>query len=154
MLTKDYVDKNRAFVEAVAKKISVYPDLYIDLIQPYKTKFNLAYFQRFTMRECSRKSKVYVTAPRAYSKTFLVILILYQICMTRPGIKLFICAPKKEQGAKIFKEKLQDDIWLRFPFLKREIIGGGNFGQDYAKLIGIRIRNNMKNKRFLIAGTP
>ena len=48
MLTKDYVDKNRAFVEAVAKKISVYPDLYIDLIQPYKTKFNLAYFQSYS----------------------------------------------------------------------------------------------------------
>jgi len=134
MLTKEYVDNNREFVEAVARKISIYPDLYIDLIQPYNTKFKLAYFQRFTMRECSRKSKVYVTAPRAYSKTFLVILILYQICITRPGIKLFICAPKKEQGAKIFKEKLQDDIWIRFPFLKREIIGNGNFGQDYARL--------------------
>ena len=42
---------------------------------------------------------------RAFSKTFISILGMYLVCMFRPGSKVFICAPKKEQSAKIAKEK-------------------------------------------------
>jgi hypothetical protein len=38
-----------------------------------------------------------VTAPRAFSKTFISILAMLLMCIFKPGIKLFICAPKKER---------------------------------------------------------
>ena len=65
------------------------------------------------------------------------------MCMFKPGSKLFICAPGKEQSAKIAKEKIIE-IYNLFPILKREIIGGdlvdepGNFGKDY---ITLKFRN-------------
>ena len=69
---------------------------------------------------------------RAFSKTFISILALYLECMFRPGVKLFICAPGKNQSAKIAKDKIYE-IWDKLPFLKKEIIGDGNFGKDYVK---------------------
>ena len=53
--------------------------------------------------------------------------------MFRPGAKLFICAPGKNQSAKIAKDKIYE-IWDKLPFLKKEIIGDGNFGKDYVTL--------------------
>lgn len=60
-----------------------------------------------------------------------------------PGTKRFICAPYKNQGAQIAKEKLTE-IFRLFPLLRREVIGGsvaevpGNYGKDYVTL---RFRN-------------
>ena len=75
----------------------------------------------------------YCTACRAFSKTFISILALYLECMFRPGAKLFICAPGKNQSAKIAKDKIYE-IWDKLPFLKKEIVGDGNFGKDYVTL--------------------
>ena len=59
--------------------------------------------------------------------------------MFRPGSKVFICAPKINQGAKIAKEKIIE-IYRLFPLLRREIIGGdlsnepGSFQKDQVTL--------------------
>ena len=55
------------------------------------------------------------------------------MCIFRPAIKLFICAPGKAQSAKIAREKIIE-IWELFPLLKREILGEGNFSGDYVRL--------------------
>ena len=55
------------------------------------------------------------------------------MCVFRPRIKVFICAPGKEQSAKIAREKIFE-IFDLFPLLKRELVGEGNFGSDYVKL--------------------
>ena len=67
------------------------------------------------------------------SKSFISILGMYLMCIFRPGIKLFICAPGKAQSAKIAREKIIE-IWELFPLLKREILGEGNFSGDYVRL--------------------
>ena len=51
-----------------------------------------------------------------------------------PGTKRFICAPGKNQSAKIAKDKIYE-IWDKLPLLKKEIIGDGNFGKDYVTLM-------------------
>jgi hypothetical protein len=55
-------------------------------------------------------------------------------CIFQPGSKCFICAPKKEQSAKIAKEKM-DEIFDLLPLLKKELVGERfNAGSDYVKL--------------------
>ena len=86
-----------------------------------------------------RFKDVFITAPRAYSKSFITILALFLQCVFIPGRKVFICANTKQQAAQITKEKIYE-IYDHWPLLKREIIGWelneypGNFGKDYVTL--------------------
>ena len=54
-----------------------------------------------------RFKDIYVTAPRAFSKSFITILAMILQCIFIPGTKRFICAPNKTQAAQIAKEKLK-----------------------------------------------
>lgn len=47
------------------------------------------------------------------------------------------------ESAKIAREKIIE-IWDKFPLLKKEIIGEGNFGSDYVKLIDFYNGNIIK----------
>ena len=86
-----------------------------------------------------RFKDIYVTAPRAFSKSFITILAMILQCIFIPGTKRFICAPNKTQAAQIAKEKIVE-IYDRWPLLRKEVIGGeisdtpGNFGKDYVTL--------------------
>lgn len=80
-----------------------------------------------------RYGRLFVIAPRAFSKSFISILALYLMSMFKPGGKFFIVAPGKAQSAKIAREKIHE-IWDLFPILKKEIVGDGNFGGDYVRL--------------------
>lgn len=133
VITANRIEKNRELYEKYFNYWSVYPDLFIDMITPTTSHFKLFFYQRLFLRLSMRYSRLFTIAPRAFSKTFITILAQYLICMFRPGIKTFICAPKKEQGAKIAKEKIFE-LWDLFPLLKREIQGEGNFGGDYVRL--------------------
>jgi hypothetical protein len=54
------------------------------------------------------------------------------MCIFKPGVKLFICAPKKEQSAKVAREKITEILDL-FPILEKEIVTK-NFGGDYIRI--------------------
>ena len=55
-------------------------------------------------------------------------------CIFLPGSKCFICAPKKEQSAKIAKEKIEEILDL-FPLLRKELINETyNAGTDYVTM--------------------
>ena len=110
-----------------------YPDLYLNLIKPQHSKFKLKFFQVIFLRACLRYGRVLTIAPRAAGKSFICILALYLICIFRPGSHVFQCAPGKAQGAKIANQKIHQ-LWDIFPLLQDEIIGGGNFGNDYVRL--------------------
>lgn len=110
-----------------------YPDLFLDFIKPADSNFELFFYQRIFLRVCMRYREVYVCAPRAFSKTFISILAMMLLGSFRPKSKFFICAPRINQSVKIATEKIRE-IWDFFPFLKKEIIGEGNFGKDYIKL--------------------
>ena len=133
VLTEEYLLKHEELFEQYANFFSAYPDIFIDLITPAESNFSLFFFQRIFLRACMRYRYHYCTACRAFSKTFISILALYLECMFRPGVKLFICAPGKNQSAKIAKDKIYE-IWDKLPFLKKEIVGDGNFGKDYVTL--------------------
>lgn len=133
ILTEEYLIKNEELFSKYANFFTAYPDLFIDLITPSDSNFSLFFFQRIFLRACMRFRYHYCTACRAFSKTFISILALYLECMFRPGAKLFICAPGKNQSAKIAKDKIYE-IWDKLPFLKKEIVGDGNFGKDYVTL--------------------
>jgi len=56
---------------------SAYPDIFLDMITPSNPngeKFSLFFYQRITLRAIMRYRDVYITAPRAFSKSFITIL--------------------------------------------------------------------------------
>lgn len=138
-LSRNRINKNLALYQIYFTYFSAYPDLFLDLIKPEGSGFNFFFYQRIFLRACVRYRLVYTTAPRAFSKSFISILAIYLICMFRPGIKMFICAPGKEQAAKIAKEKL-NEIWGIWPLLEKEL-EKSNFGKDYVELF---FRNKSK----------
>lgn len=142
-LNEEYLNENFKAVGDLLDYFIDYPDLFIDMITPEESGFKLYFYQRIFLRAVMRFKTIYVTAPRAWSKSFLTILGLLLQCIFIPGRRVFICTPGKGQGAKIAKEKLTE-IFRLFPLLRKEVIGGeyddtpGNYGKDYVEL---RFRN-------------
>lgn len=142
-LTEDFVRRNYNVISDYINYFMAYPDLFLDLIKPQDSNFSLFFYQRIVLRAIMRYKEVYVTACRAFSKSFLSILGIMLQCIFIPGTKRFICAPNKSQAAQIAKEKIME-IYDKFPLIRREVIGGdvsempGNFGKDYVTL---RFRN-------------
>ena len=72
-----------------------YPDKFIDFLCGEKSKFKLFFYQRVFLRAVIRHKYAYATFPRAYSKSFLSVMVLMIRCVLYPGAKLFICAGGK-----------------------------------------------------------
>ena len=143
ILNEDYLLEHKEEIAKTFEFFSAYPDLFIDLITPEDDPFQLFFYQRIFLRAVMRFRKVYLTAARAFSKSFLTILGLMLQCIFIPGRKVFICAPNKSQGAQIAKEKISE-IYKHWPLIKNEVFGSeltdtpGNFGKDY---VTIKFRN-------------
>ena len=139
ILNEDYLEKNEQQIGDAMSFFTAYPDIFIDLISPESCGIKLFFYQRIFLRAAMRFQTVYVTACRAWSKSFLTILALFLQCIFVPGRKVFICAPNKSQGAQIAKEKLTE-IFRYWPLLRKEVVGGelsdtpGNYGKDYVSL--------------------
>ena len=97
-----------------------YPDHFIDMIKPIGSKFELHFYQRVYLRIMMRYRKVFLTATRGTSKSWLQNLAFILKCIMYPGTKIFMCAPGKEQAAKISQERI-NEILEAFPLLKTEI---------------------------------
>lgn len=110
-----------------------YPDHFIDFIAPEDSKIKLYFYQRVYLRIMMRYRKVFVTATRGTSKSFLENLAFVLKCIFFPGTKLFITAPGKEQAAKISQDNL-NDIFNYFPILRNEVKVFIE-SKDYTKLI-------------------
>ena len=138
VITPEWLEKNENFLSECWQIFSAYPDVYLDMIKPKDSNFDLFPYQRIFLRACMRYTTIYITAARATSKTFLSILAKYLQCMFVPGHIGSIVAPNKNQAAKISKQKIEE-IWRIWPLLKNEleIYQGGphaNFGKDYCDL--------------------
>lgn len=139
ILNEEYLETNELAIGDTMSFFTAYPDIFIDLISPEGCGIKLFFYQRIFLRAAMRFQTVYVTACRAWSKSFLTILALFLQCVFVPGRKVFICAPNKSQGAQIAKEKLTE-IFRYWPLLRKEVIGGeisdtpGNYGKDYVSL--------------------
>ena len=120
-----------------------YPDMFVDFMagkwQPNPTKetLNLFFYQRVFLRAAMRYKYVYAVFPRAYSKSFLAVLILMTRAVLYAGSKLFVTSGGKEQASGILKEKVQEICTLVPGFAKEIDWGRGKTleGKDYCKYI-------------------
>lgn len=102
-----------------------YPDLFVDFMQTggdpnKKLTFKLFFYQRVFLRVAIRYKYVYAVYPRAYSKSFLSVMILMIRAILYPGAHLFTTAGGKEQAAAILYEKV-NEICQKIPAFRREI---------------------------------
>lgn len=139
VLTEEYLEEHFKEISNLLNIFTAYPDIYLDIITPEGSNFSLFFYQRIILRVLMRYKDIFITAPRAFSKSFISILAEILQCIFMPGTKRFLTAPQKNQSAQIAKEKITE-IYDRFPLLKKEVIGGdiydtpGNFGKDYCVL--------------------
>ena len=98
-----------------------YPDMFVEfLCGSNPENFHLFFYQRVFLRAVMRHRYAYATFPRAYSKSFLSVLILMIRCVLYPGSHLFVTTGGKEQAAGIAREKAEE-ICKLIPGMKNEI---------------------------------
>ena len=97
-----------------------YPDLMIDDIKGPECNFKFYFYQRVFIRAVMRHRYIYATFPRAYSKSFLSMMVLILRCILYPGSHLFVTTGGKEQAASITVSKVQE-ICKLIPALNNEI---------------------------------
>lgn len=117
-------DRIKEQIPNIRKQIAFwreYPDLFVDyLCGSNPENFHLYFYQRVFLRAVMRHRYAYATFPRAYSKSFLSVLILMLRCVLFPGAHLFVTTGGKEQAAGIAREKAEELCKL-IPGLKNEI---------------------------------
>lgn len=135
-----------AIIPEARKAISYwreYPDMFVDFMagkwlpEPPKETLTLYFYQRVFLRAAMRYKYVYAVFPRAYSKSFLSVLILMTRAILYSGSKLFVTSGGKEQASGILKEKVQEICTLVPGFAKEIDWGRGQTleGKDYCKYI-------------------
>ena len=132
VITPYFLEKNQDLIFDCIQTFTAYPDIFLDLITPVESNFNLFPYQRIFLRACMRYTSIYITAARATSKTFLSIVAKYLQCVFLPNHVGSIVAPNKQQAAKISKQKIEE-IWRIWPLLEKEV-EKANFGKDYVDI--------------------
>lgn len=137
-------ERVRAVLPVVREYVSFwreYPDLFVDFMnggdKAPKDSLHLFFYQRVFLRAAMRYKYTYAVFPRAYSKSFLAVLILMIRCILYPGAKLFVTSGGKEQASGIMKEKVQEICQL-VPAFSNEIDwrrGKTLEGKDYCKYV-------------------
>ena len=121
VVKKARIDEN---LEGFGKAINtflVYPDLLSDIMTPKDSTFSMFFAQRMVLRAMSRSRQSYFTFTRGFSKSFLAFYSRYVTTMLTPRHKSFVVAGTKGQAAGIAKEKIVNDLWVRFPLLQNEM---------------------------------
>lgn len=117
-------ERIQAIVPIVREYISFwreYPDIFVEfLCGSNPNNFKLYFYQRVFLRAVMRHRYAYATFPRAYSKSFLSVLVLMLRCILYPGSHLFVTTGGKEQAAGILKEK-QEELCKLIPGLNNEL---------------------------------
>ena len=120
-----------------------YPDMFVDFMvrgtreEERDGEFKFYFYQRVFLRSVMRHQYVYAVFPRAYSKSFLSVMVLMVRCILYPRCNLFVTSGGKEQAAGILKDKVQE-ICTLIPAFKREIDwrrGKTLEGKDYCKYV-------------------
>lgn len=97
-----------------------YPDYLIDFMKGPDSTFNFYFYQRVFLRIVMRHRYVYATFPRAYSKSFLSMMVLMLRSILYPNSHLFVTTGGKEQAASITIAKIEE-ICKLIPSLNNEI---------------------------------
>lgn len=116
-------ERLRAQLPHLRKLVSFYreyPDYLIDFMKGPDSTFNFYFYQRVFLRIVMRHRYVYATFPRAYSKSFLSMMVLMIRCILYPNSHLFVTTGGKEQAASITIAKIEE-ICKLIPSLNNEI---------------------------------
>lgn len=99
-----------------------YPDLFIDfLVQSDPScNFKFYFYQRVFLRVAMRHRYVYATFPRAFSKSFLTMMVMFIRAILYPNSHLFVTTGGKEQAASITVAKIEE-ICKLIPALNKEL---------------------------------
>lgn len=97
-----------------------YPDLLVDYIKGPNSTFHFYFYQRVFIRIVMRHRYVYATFPRAFSKSFLSMMVLILRAVLYPNSHLFVTTGGKEQAASITIAKVEE-ICKLIPALSNEI---------------------------------
>jgi hypothetical protein len=97
-----------------------YPDYLVDFMKGPDSTFKFYFYQRIFLRVVMRHRYVYATFPRAYSKSFLSMMVLMLRCILYPNSNLFVTTGGKEQAASITIAKIEE-ICRLIPALNNEI---------------------------------
>lgn len=120
LITTDFLERNEKALRRYYQECTAYPDIWLDTIRSSEVHFEFFPYQRLFLRAMMRYNKIFITACRAASKTFLSILGKYLQCVFVPGHVAAIVAPNKQQATKVTKEKLTQ-IWTVWPLLEKEL---------------------------------
>ena len=141
-LTKKRIDEHFKECGEMLNLFMVYPDRFVDLIIPHESHFKLFFFQRLMIRCISRGTATFETFSRGTSKSFIADLERYLHCMFIPRHNTTITAGTNKQAAEIAKQKVVDDLWVKFPLLANEmqkrkvagkILDAYKMGKDYVE---------------------
>ena len=117
----DRIDRNFENYGKAMNTLMMYPDILADIMTPAKSSFSFFFEQRLVSPIMARYRQSYFTFTRGFSKSFLAFYDKYTTCMFIPHHKAFIVAGTKTQAALIAKEKVIDDLWVKFPLLANEM---------------------------------
>lgn len=123
-------------LDELAKALSFfysYPDVFADLMVPGDSDFKLFFFQRLFLRATTRYRQVFETATRGASKSFIGFLSRYITCMFVPRHQSFVTTEIKEQAANIAQQKINQDLWVKFPLLTNEMVSWRDEGGSVRK---------------------
>ena len=121
-----------------------YPDIFVEfLCGDNPQNFKLFFYQRVFLMAVIRHRYAYATFPRAYSKSFLSVLILMLRCILFPGSHLFVTTGVKEQAAGIAKEKVEELCKL-IPGLKNEIDWSRGASKASKDFVEYKFKNGSK----------
>jgi hypothetical protein len=120
-LTKKRVNEHFEECGKMLNEFIAYPDIFVDLIVPKESHFHLFFFQRIMIRCMERGTVTYETFSRGTSKSFIADLDRYLHCMFVPRHNATITAGTNKQAAAIAKQKVIDDLWVKFPLLSNEM---------------------------------
>ena len=118
-----------------------YPDYLVDFMKGPESTFNFYFYQRIFLRVVMRHRYVYATFPRAYSKSFLSMMVLMLRCILYPNSNLFVTTGGKEQAASITIAKIEE-ICRLIPALNNEI----NWDRGVSKKSKDDVKYVFKNK--------
>ena len=94
VLTKDFLDANQELFTHYLNYWILYPDAFLDAIQPEEDakNFHLFFYQRIALRASMRYRYHFWTSTRATSKSFTAYLSAVVRAVLLPGSNIFIAS--------------------------------------------------------------
>lgn len=120
-VSKERIDRNFEKYGEALNTLMVYPDILSDVMTPRDSSFSMFFEQRMVIRAMSRYRQSYFTFTRGFSKSFLAFYKQFTTCMFIPRHRSFVVGGTKTQAAQIAREKVIDDLWVKFPLLSNEM---------------------------------